>query len=339
MQEPMHDLLALVEEDGFRAIVRSTSRGGQYNGPCPWCGGRDRFRVQPHHGRHGWFACAQCGRKGDAVDYLVLKRGLTKQEALRAVGWRPADGSEPRWNVPAAALDSRPRWEEPPECWQDAAWNFALTCRDTLWSPAGEAALNYLRARGLSDKTIRAVMLGYHATETYGQAHLWGRPVKLCQGIVIPWFYRRVIWRLTIRDERVDEGNGRYRQVAGGSNGLYLADSLALKRPLTVVTEGEFDALSVAQVCGHEIAVVATGTTQGGHTPSWLSLLSRQTRVLIAFDGEKAGDQAALWWLARLPNAQRLRPWHKDANQMLRDGLDLAAWLASASEGPPSRPW
>lgn len=72
------------------------------------------------------------------------------------------------------------------------------------------------------------------------------RAVKLWRGIVIPWFYQGALWRVTIRDEHLTHGNGRYKQVSGGSNGLYLADSLALKRPAVVVTEGEFDALSVA---------------------------------------------------------------------------------------------
>lgn len=83
------DLLTLVKQDGFRPIVYSHSRGGQYNGPCPWCGGHDRFRVQPNHGSYGWFACNQCCRRGSAVDYLMLKRGFSKWEALCAVGWRP----------------------------------------------------------------------------------------------------------------------------------------------------------------------------------------------------------------------------------------------------------
>src|SRR5205823_5482648 len=46
------DLLALVEHDGFQSVRKSTSRGGQYNGPCPWCQGTDRFRVQPHYGTY-----------------------------------------------------------------------------------------------------------------------------------------------------------------------------------------------------------------------------------------------------------------------------------------------
>jgi hypothetical protein len=96
------------------------------------------------------------------------------------------------------------------------------------------------------------------------------------------------------------------------------------------MTEGELDALSIAQTCGDRVAVVATGTTQGSHTPRWVSLLAQQERVLVAFDAEETGDTAAAWWLTRLAKAQRLRPWWKDANQMLQDGADLRAWIASA---------
>ncbi len=325
-------LLTLVEQDGFQPVRKSTSRGGQYNGPCPWCGGEDRFRIQPHHGPYGWFACSQCGQRGTAIDYLIQKRGLSKQHALAVVGWRPKDGSEPASLTPAYALDDRPQWDEPPERWQNAAREFYRACQETLWSEAGRAALDYLRGRGFSDKTIERARLGYHAQECYGTAQAWGgaKPVKLWQGIVIPWIAGGTLWRLTIRNERVPNGIGRYRQISGGSNGLYLADSLLHKRPVAVVTEGEFDALSIAQSCGREVAVVATGTTQGGHTPRWVSLLAQQQQVLIAFDNEDKGDRAARWWLQRLRNAQRLPPLWKDANQMLQDGANLREWIEAS---------
>jgi hypothetical protein len=85
------------------------------------------------------------------------------------------------------------------------------------------------------------------------------------------------------------------------------------------------------------VAVVATGTTQGSHTPRWVALLAQQEQVLVAFDAEDTGDTAVHWWLERLANAQRLRPWWQDANQMLQDGADLRAWMASFL--PPEEPY
>src|SRR2546428_14193677 len=59
--------------------------GGEYAGPCPWCGGEDRFRVWPHGDRpHYW--CRQCGRKGDAIQYLREHDRLTYREACEQLG-------------------------------------------------------------------------------------------------------------------------------------------------------------------------------------------------------------------------------------------------------------
>jgi hypothetical protein len=116
---------------------------------------------------------------------------------------------------------------------------------------------------------------------------------------------------------------------------LYLAESLLLERQAVVLLEGEFDALSVAQECGDLVAVVATGTSKGSRTPRWISLLSRQKRVLVAFDAERdKGDVDAGWWIQRLSNAERLRPLWSDANQMLQDGVDVREWISAALVKP-----
>ena len=50
------DLLSLVGRD-TRLKKQAGTRGGEYAGPCPFCGGRDRFRVQPEKGL--WW-CRNC---------------------------------------------------------------------------------------------------------------------------------------------------------------------------------------------------------------------------------------------------------------------------------------
>jgi hypothetical protein len=330
----MPDLLELLQEDGFTFVHQANSRGGQYNGPCVFegCGGKDRLRVQPHHGSYGWFACNQCERKGSAVDYLMLKRGMPRRDALATVGWTPKeqDADTERAIVPAYAQNERPRWQPPPECWSAAAAALIHYSQQVLWSEQGNSALAYLRQRGLSDQTIKEAMLGYFPQTREGARKAWGRPVKLYQGIVIPWFIDGKVWRVTIRNERIVSGMGRYRQLAGGSNGLYRADTIREARLPVVVTEGEIDALSIHQMCGDLVSVVATGTTEGSHTPRWISTLACQNQVLLAFDAEEKGEKAATWWTARLPHARRLLPWWKDANQMLQDGADLRQWVTDA---------
>lgn len=323
------DLLAEMERDGFRSVRKSNSRGGQYNGACILdCQGlgNDRLWVQPNFGEYGWFKCNVCGAKGSGVDYLMIKRGYTKQQALAEVGWKPRDGSEPKFIIPKSVLagEVHPTHAAPSGQWQTTAKYFVEYSKSALWSEKGQAALDYLRSRGLKDETIKMAQLGYNPAEMVRPAAKWGREGKIVlkQGIVIPWFIGDDLWRITIRDEKAVDPKDRYKQVAGGSNGLYLGYLLGYDRPVIIV-EGEFDALSIAQEAGHDVSVVATGSTGGSHTARWITALACKDLVLVAFDAEERGDQASKWWLDRLENAHRLRPWWKDANQMLQDGVDL----------------
>lgn len=324
------ELLAEMERDGFRSVRKANSRGGQYNGACILgCRGlgNDRLWVQPNWGEFGWFKCNVCGDKGSGVDYLMIKRGYSKREALAYVGWKPRDGSEPRFIIPKSVLagEVHPTHSAPSAKWQETARGFIDYCREALWSEKGQEALEYLRARGLKDETIKEAQIGYNPAKLRQSAEKWGlkKHSILAQGITIPWIIgENEIWRITIRDEAATESSNRYKQVAGGSNGLYFGFLLGYDRPVILV-EGEFDALSIAQEAGHYVSPVATGSTEGAHTARWIAALAQKDMVLVAFDAEEKGDKAAKWWLDRLENAHRIRPWWKDANQMLQDGVDL----------------
>lgn len=81
------DILALAGQDTTLKRKANTN-GGEYCGPCPFCGGRDRFQVWPKHpDGKGRFYCRGCERTGDAVDYKRIRDELTSNgEALAALG-------------------------------------------------------------------------------------------------------------------------------------------------------------------------------------------------------------------------------------------------------------
>lgn len=85
------NLLDLVQQD-VPLRQAATTNGGEYAGPCPWCGGQDRFRVWPHRQRPGWW-CRGCGRSGDAVGYVMQRHGVGYPEALRRLGIEPVRGN------------------------------------------------------------------------------------------------------------------------------------------------------------------------------------------------------------------------------------------------------
>ena len=73
------------------------------HGPCPVCGGRDRFRFDDKEGRGTWF-CSHCG-SGDGFKLLELLKGWSFREAAKeieaVVGIIPATvaaGSQPGAN-------------------------------------------------------------------------------------------------------------------------------------------------------------------------------------------------------------------------------------------------
>ncbi|HXI15731.1 MAG TPA: CHC2 zinc finger domain-containing protein, partial [Chloroflexota bacterium] len=182
------DLLALV---GSATTLRkvATTRGGEWAGPCPFCGGEDRFRVQPAQGI--WF-CRQCSDDGhwsDAIAYVMRRDSVPFREACE----RLAGGAalEPlgttRRTVPSGtgATDAA----EPSTEWREKAEAFVRRCEEALWSPAGEWARHYLRGhRGLTKETIRAWRLGWRLD-----------PSGYATGITIPWFLDGEVWHVKTR--------------------------------------------------------------------------------------------------------------------------------------------
>lgn len=79
-------LLELVKQD---TELRRASKK-EYHGPCPWCGGHDRFVVFANEDRYwcrgGEKGGAGCGKKGDAIQYLRDYKGMSFQEAKIYVG-------------------------------------------------------------------------------------------------------------------------------------------------------------------------------------------------------------------------------------------------------------
>ncbi|MEO0562494.1 MAG: primase-helicase zinc-binding domain-containing protein, partial [Chloroflexota bacterium] len=71
------NLLSLLAGDYKRA---GSTGGGEFAGPCPFCGGKDRFRVWPNDDVPRWW-CRQCDAKGDAITLLQKRDGLSFGEA------------------------------------------------------------------------------------------------------------------------------------------------------------------------------------------------------------------------------------------------------------------
>lgn len=97
------DILDLIGSDTTLKRKANTD-GGEWAGPCPFCGGEDRFIVHPHHpSGKGRYWCRCCGVSGDVIDYIRTRDGLNFEEALRKLGMPGISAAPPPDPRPAAA--------------------------------------------------------------------------------------------------------------------------------------------------------------------------------------------------------------------------------------------
>src|SRR5439155_6306936 len=81
-------LLDLAHAVGLSPKKTSYTHGGEYHSPCPRCGGKDRFYIQPQRQQKncvGYYACRQCGIKGDTIQFAMDFFGLNFVDAVARV--------------------------------------------------------------------------------------------------------------------------------------------------------------------------------------------------------------------------------------------------------------
>ena len=80
-------ILELLQSDGLTLKRSASTNGGEYTGPCPVCGGNDRFRCWPFEGESGGrYWCRKCNLHGDAIQYLREFRKVSFRFACQTLG-------------------------------------------------------------------------------------------------------------------------------------------------------------------------------------------------------------------------------------------------------------
>ena len=291
----------------------------EYAGPCPKCGGEDRFHVH----ETGWWFCRQCHEKrGDAIDF-VQWLGLARTFP-EAVAWLTGDGL-----AAAPAVKRKPTRERKPawkaKAWQAEAWR-ELSRAHAVMDDDG-LGLDYLADRGITPQTARGWLLG-------ALPDVWhpGRRERL-PALVMPWLARDL--RITALQYRfIASGLGkrdRFAQKAGGERIIFGATQRSARPGKTlglILVEGELNALSIAQAldaAGLGLDVLSYGPQDNATRPELAAIAGQYPRVLIWAD--EAGK--ALAASKALPHAVPLKsPNGLDANDLLQAGK-LAPFLAT----------
>lgn len=357
------NILDLYTED---VAVLPRRAGAEYQGPCPGCGGTDRFCMYPAQGSEkapgmGTFHCGHgkggngCGKGGDAIQYLMDFRDLSFRDACLVLGVKCGKGSAMSYKVPVprrrqeqkfvAADLGYPAHVEDPETWSKKGLEFVERCHEALL--VRKQAIDYLAGRGISLKSIKKYRLGFNAGQerkneqfqpifrpwvSWGmknEKNAGGKPRKLMlpAGLVIPYIVDGRLHRLTIRLLRPDQKNPRKKYH-------YVVGSMRdvwLSNPQArafVVAEAELDCIAVDEAAGDLVGTIGLGSTGVKPEKRAAAALGRSLCILNSMDYDLPGAKAGTWWEKTYPQTRRWPvPEGKDPGEAFAAGVDLRLWV------------
>jgi DNA primase len=330
------------------------TNGGEWHMPCPFCGGKDRFIVQPYFNGGRW-SCRQCSpRWGDIVDFVAKQNNTNISEAIKIITVgnippapdillpinKPVKSSKkPDWQTDcleviikcAYNLIAGRDWlrDNPQQLTQEMPANDMWQYLDNYWrsAPAASRAYHWLLQRGITDETINKFMIGYNEDwqKVSGDSNL-------CGGVVIPAFAGKSLdlWYVKVRANAKSKAKSKYISLKGSKlDTLFNANSL-LKADYAIVVEGEFDCMLLSQYVPASVTVVTVGSA--GTLPSirWRSHFAALRGVYVVLDNDKAGDQGLSKWQELIPSAQKMPAFLRqgeDITDAWKRGADLSAWV------------
>lgn len=297
------------------SVVRLyTTLDSQLRGPCPFCGGRDRFFVLANRELCGCRKCDSAGLKiWDVFSFFAeanKDRDLTQVAAARELLGLPEHQAGFSLQTPK------------PEPWKDVEWQTRVSraVRRAYLELTGSdpRGMDYLASRGINPETCRAFRLGF-------DPELFDPQTSRCRpAILLPWLDGdRVYFALKHRfiEKGVQTGSDvRFGQRKLSRPILFGLHKLVGRTSLTVC-EGEMNALSVWQCASEQTDVVSIGAEYNGESRDALRSLifrNKYQAVTLWVDREKiAGELAAVVVRAgaRAAFAKKINGW--DANEVL----------------------
>jgi hypothetical protein len=330
---------------------KSVTHGGEYAGPCPGCGGVDRFLMWPaEKGGEGSYWCRGCRKGGDIVQFLVDYCNYSYQDAFKAAGRQQPLGYHRVYGQPLYrdqekdSVEFEPReYESPGESWVKKADDFVKKSHQALLG--NPDMLGYLNGRGIDEMAVKNFRLGWFSGEN-GKPYMfrprapWGLPemknektgkpkmLWVPRGLIIPCFKNGKIYRIRIRrpDEDIKTPQDIRYYVLPGSG--MEAMGLNPDRKAFVIVESELDGFLIARKAGSLVGVVALGNAQTKPGAGVTPYLNNAVTILVALDYDDAGKASWFWWRDNFRTAKLWPvPEGKDPGEAFRAGLDVKRWI------------
>lgn len=300
--------------DMVRRFVDLRPAAGRWLGVCPFHQEtKPSFSVNE---QEGFFYCFGCQASGDVIDFYMRMNGLSFGEAIEQLA-AEAGVELKRGPVDKKAVEG----QKTKKLFLDMhdlaqAW-FRRNISLSLGAPARE----YLTRRGLAADIVQAFGLGYSPEDWHGlenflrskgvapeQAALAGLLVRNEKGNIYDRFRGRLIFPIQNLSGRVIAFGGRILKTGDEAKYINSSDSPIFKKGehlyglsqarqamarsrRALLTEGYVDVLSLHQF-GYKDACGVLGTALTAEQVRRLSGFC--TRIDLVFDGDAAGQKAAL---------------------------------------------
>ncbi|MGE3769587.1 MAG: DNA primase [Bdellovibrionales bacterium] len=311
----LDELRARLPLSGFIGQHVQLQRAGrEFKGCCPFHNEKTAsFYINDVK---GFYHCFGCGAHGDVISFAMNHLRLSFPEAIENLA---AQAGLP---VPERTQESKEQSDKRAhlyQCVESAAQFFTRS----LHTPAGRAALDYLRGRSLTDETIAAWRLGFAPDDSGALIkHLTAAGYSLDEmlqaglirkserdGNPFSFFRGRVMFPVTDIRERVVAFGARLLQGDGPKYinssehalfkkgdmlfGTAMARRTDMKLPLALV-EGYMDVIALWQAGFAAVAPNGTALTENQLAILWRQAASRDAATpVLCFDGDNAGMRAA----------------------------------------------
>lgn len=289
--------------DVVGSYIELKKAGGNFKAPCPFHDEKSpSFVVSP---QKQIYHCFGCGAGGDSVKFVMEYEKLNYPEALEklaqsynfTLSYTDSKNSKPRSQV----MEKLNEWYQSLLSRQDKATAYikergifasSVEKFGIGYAPESNATLNYIRSQQFAIKeAVDMGVVGHDETRNQSYARFIERitfPIHSANGSIVGFGGR------TITGHQAKYVNSPETPFFNKSRLLYAynhAKQSLYKKGEIIITEGYLDVIMLHQA-GFENAVATLGTAL---TMEHLPLLRKGSpRVVMAYDGDKAGRAAAL---------------------------------------------
>lgn len=342
------NILQLIEKTGHCYTKKASTKGGEYAGSCPWCGGQDRFGVYPEIDH---YVCRRCKKAGDSLQFVREFYNKTYRESCIYLGIAPArrilqGNKKDKSSIQAIKWEPR-KIELPSKIWQKKAEAFLFEKFKFLLSGSGQKYRDWLNDRGINNQTIKVARFGYNTQSIVFDRSSWGlspekkengkhKKIWIPAGLIIPQFQYGKLIQLRIRQENPITKD-RFIMVSGSAMGYFnyaahLATSEYCPPDSAFITEAGLDGWLVQQEAGDLVRVYAIGNASARPDIGTDKTLKNMPG-LLNLDNDDAGKIEFPWWQKHYP---RMNLWlsakKKDPGEDYQAGVSIRDWIKKGLE-------